>query len=118
MQRNTFPYMTQRPITLGSVIRELRKARGWSQDDVAGRVGVKLLAYGKWERDQANPTDDNLVSLARVFGIDPTELSYEPPIWVPATAPEWAVRHHEEIMAALKQQRDQIRQLLRSGRAS
>lgn len=62
---------------IGSIIRAERKARGWSQDDVAGRVGVRGLAVGKWERGQANPSTDNRLALAELFGLDPRELGIE-----------------------------------------
>jgi len=93
---------TPRP-TLGAQIRELRKQRGWSQHQAAERVGVQPLAYGKWERDEANPSTENTVKLARVFGIDATELGYEAPIWTPSTPPDWAVRYHDEIMERLNE---------------
>jgi transcriptional regulator with XRE-family HTH domain len=87
--------------TTGEHIRTLRTKRGWTQDDVARRVGVKPLAVGKWERDQANPTAANLVELARVFGVDARELGYEPPVWTPEQPPEWAELYHAEIMHRL-----------------
>jgi transcriptional regulator with XRE-family HTH domain len=93
--------MNEPPETLGQRLRVLRKARGWSQQDVADRTGVRVLAVGKWERDQQNPSDPNLVTLAKLYGIDPAEIGYEPPAWTPDTPPLWAEQFHAEILARL-----------------
>jgi transcriptional regulator with XRE-family HTH domain len=94
-------YMTATDKTLGRTIRELRETRGWSQEEVARRIGVGHLAVGKWERDQANPAADNLIKLAKLYGVAPQELGYEPPVWTPATPPEWAIRYHDDLTRRL-----------------
>ena len=71
---------------LGEYIRTQRKARNWSQDDLAGNVGVRGLAVGKWERGQATPTTENRIRLAEVFGVDAAELGVTVPVQAPASA--------------------------------
>jgi transcriptional regulator with XRE-family HTH domain len=93
--------MDQPSETLGHRLKLLRKSRAWSQQDVADRVGVRVLAVGKWERDQTNPSDENLVALAKVYGLDPRELGYEPPAWTPDTPPLWAEQYQAEILARI-----------------
>lgn len=66
--------------SLGERIKIERKKRGWSQDDLAQKVGVRGLAVGKWERAQANPTTDNRIALAEVFGIDVADLGVSPSV--------------------------------------
>ncbi len=42
--------------SLQEKLKELRKRRGWSQEDLAREVGVSLSTIQRWERRGANPT--------------------------------------------------------------
>jgi len=53
--------------TLASNIRDARKARHFSQGDVAERVGVSIEAVSGWEKDKYVPSTDNLQALAQVL---------------------------------------------------
>lgn len=57
--------------TLGLVfqIRWLRQDRGWSQKDVAERVGVSQQAIAKIEDPDSNPTLDTLFKVAEGLGM-------------------------------------------------
>ena len=55
-------------MTLGERIREQRKARGMSQEMVAGRLGVSRQAVAKWESGQSAPSAENLHRLAELLG--------------------------------------------------
>ena len=48
---------------------ELRRAHGYSQEELAGRLGVSRQAISKWERAESSPDTDNLIALARLYGI-------------------------------------------------
>lgn len=48
-------------------IRELRKARGMSQRQLANEVGVSPGAVAQWELGATTPTTANLVALASVL---------------------------------------------------
>lgn len=87
--------------TLGQKIRRLRQARGMTQLQLAGLVGVRELALGKWERDQANPSPENLMELARHLGVGPEDLGYRPPSWAPDVAPAWFIQMHEQQRAQI-----------------
>lgn len=50
-------------------IRELREARGWSQFELATRVGVTPTTVYNWERGRNEPRVVQLRALARVFGV-------------------------------------------------
>jgi transcriptional regulator with XRE-family HTH domain len=50
-------------------IRELREQRGWSQFELAVKVGVTPGAVGKWERGISEPKATQLRSLAEAFGV-------------------------------------------------
>lgn len=48
---------------------ELRRARGLSQEELAAQLGVSRQAVSKWERAESSPDTDNLIALARLYGI-------------------------------------------------
>jgi transcriptional regulator with XRE-family HTH domain len=50
-------------------IRDLREASGWSQFELAVKVGVTPGAVGKWERGVSEPKVTQLRRLAEEFGV-------------------------------------------------
>jgi len=48
---------------------ELRKERGWSQEQLAEKLSVSRQAISKWESGVARPDTDKLILLSRVFGV-------------------------------------------------
>lgn len=53
----------------GARIKELRKARHLTVEDVAGFMGFESeQAVYKWQRGDSLPTVDNLYALSRLFG--------------------------------------------------
>ncbi|CAN5597007.1 hypothetical protein BH24CHL1_BH24CHL1_04850 [soil metagenome] len=50
-------------------IRDLREAHGWSQFELAVKVGVTPGAVGKWERGVNEPKVTQLRRMAEVFGV-------------------------------------------------
>ena len=53
-----------------------RKAHRLSQEDLAERIGVSRQAVSKWERAEASPDTDNLILLARLYGVTLDDLLY------------------------------------------
>ena len=53
---------------------ELRKAAGLSQEELADRLGVSRQAVSKWERGESSPDTDNLIELAKIYGVTIDEL--------------------------------------------
>lgn len=53
---------------------ELRKQHGYSQEDLANKLGVSRQAVSKWERSESSPDTDNLIELAKLYGISLDEL--------------------------------------------
>ena len=53
----------------GALLRRLRRERGWTQRQVAERLGVSAQAVSKWERDQGIPDVGLLPHLAKIFGV-------------------------------------------------
>lgn len=56
-------------MTLGEKIQAARKNKGFSQEALAEQVGVSRQALGKWEKDTALPSLDNLQALAAVLDV-------------------------------------------------
>lgn len=56
-------------MTIGEKILNMRKARGWSQEDLAERVGVSRQAVSRWEADSAKPDADRIIAICDLFGV-------------------------------------------------
>lgn len=56
-------------MTLGEKLQKLRKARGWTQEELAAQVGVSRQSLSKWESDGALPDTTNVLLLADLFGV-------------------------------------------------
>ena len=61
-------------IKLANRLTELRKEHGYSQEELADKLGVSRQAVSKWERAEASPDTDNLIELARIYGVSLDEL--------------------------------------------
>ena len=55
---------------------ELRKQQGLSQEELAEKLGVSRQAVSKWERSEASPDTDNLIALAKIYGLTLDELVF------------------------------------------
>ncbi len=55
---------------------ELRKQQGLSQEELAEKLGVSRQAVSKWERSEASPDTDNLIALAKIYGLSLDELVF------------------------------------------
>ena len=60
--------------TMGSLIAELRKAKGMTQLELANFLGVTDKAVSKWERDLSCPDVNTLPKLAQILGVSVDEL--------------------------------------------
>ena len=56
-------------IEIANRLVELRRAHGYSQEELAAKLGVSRQAVSKWERSEASPDTDNLIALARLYDI-------------------------------------------------
>ena len=50
-------------------LKNLRKKVGLTQVDVAGKLGISQQAYALWERGAKKPTQENLVKIAKFYGV-------------------------------------------------
>ena len=65
-------------MTLGQHISQYRKNLGISQEALGERLGVSRQAVSKWETGAAVPDMENLLALAREFGVSVAELTGTP----------------------------------------
>lgn len=63
-------------IEIANRFLDLRKAHNLSQEELAERLGVSRQAVSKWERGEASPDTDNLIALAKIYGISLDELIF------------------------------------------
>ena len=59
-------------------IRQLREERGWSQQELAQRLGASMNTVYRWERGQAKPTWVYRRRLADLFGVKVAEIAFGP----------------------------------------
>ena len=66
--------MTGNAASVGQHIRAKREALGWTQSDLAARVGRTQTAVSYWESGQRGLSLDDLIEVARVLGVPGAEL--------------------------------------------
>ena len=55
--------------SIGKTIKELRKSRNLTQEELAEKIGVTAQAVSKWENESGMPDLSQIVPLAHVFGV-------------------------------------------------
>ncbi|TPI27104.1 helix-turn-helix transcriptional regulator [Mesorhizobium sp. B3-1-9] len=60
----------------GTILRELRKLRGLTQDDLAARTGRSLDAVSQWERGVNWPSFETLIRLSEALDV-PVETFFD-----------------------------------------
>lgn len=65
-------------------IQNLRKQKGFSQEELADKVGVSRQAVSKWEGEQSTPDLKNIITMSEIFktttdyilkGIEPVSVT-------------------------------------------
>lgn len=59
---------------LNERIRALRMANGWSQVELAKKLGVTKQSVSNWENDNIQPSIEMLVKIADVFNVSTDNL--------------------------------------------
>lgn len=65
---------TKMNVETANRLQNLRKKNGYSQEELAEKIGISRQAVSKWERAEASPDTDNLILLARLYGVTLDEL--------------------------------------------
>lgn len=61
-------------IEIANKLVKLRKQAGLSQEELADKLGLSRQAVSKWERAEASPDTDNLICLAKLYGVSLDDL--------------------------------------------
>ena len=91
--------MEQNQGTLGKRIMALRKAKGWTQEQLAAQLGISAQAVSKWENDVSCPDISTLPALAALLGCG----------WIPC----WACRLPVEKQPTFPRKRPSKRRTMR-----
>lgn len=78
---------------------QYRKQAGLSQEELAEKIGVSRQAVSKWERSEASPDTDNLVTLAELYGVSLDEMLG---LKTAKEEPEEALPEKDEVHVSLK----------------
>src|SRR5882724_797515 len=74
------------PTEMGVRIRDVRRNRGWTQDQLANAVGVSRSAVAQWETGRAGQVTTNLTRIAEVLEVGVEFLMYGDDRRAPAEA--------------------------------
>lgn len=79
---------------LNEQLRQARNVKGWTQQEVAEKIGVLPNNYSRWERGEAFPSSYSRKKLSKLFGKSEQELglvrkptSIQPPLAPPHATP-------------------------------
>ena len=61
-------------IEIANRLQKLRKENGYSQEELADKLGISRQAVSKWERAESSPDTDNLIILARLYNMSLDDL--------------------------------------------
>jgi transcriptional regulator with XRE-family HTH domain len=62
-------------VRIGTLIKGLRERKGWSQEDLAQKVGASTSTVSRWERGLHKGYRGNIRKLAKVLGVQPSLLT-------------------------------------------
>jgi transcriptional regulator with XRE-family HTH domain len=74
------------PTEMGIRIRDVRRERGWTQDQLANAVGVSRSAVAQWETGRAGQVTTNLTRIAEVLEVGVQYIMYGDDKRAPAEA--------------------------------
>ena len=57
-------------VNYGRLVKEMREARGWSQQTLADRAGIDRVSVSNLERNKSKPREGTLASVANALGLD------------------------------------------------
>ena len=64
-------------MTLGDKIRNIRKSKNMTQEQLAEKIGVKRSVISKYENNSVNISVDTIEKIANALGVETSELLYE-----------------------------------------
>ena len=92
-------------MTLAEKVAILRKQKGWSQEELAEKLGISRQAVSKWEGGSSIPDIDKIVGMSRLFGVSTDYLLKEESFEAePAFAPESASEKKEAVRSVSQEE--------------
>ncbi len=61
-------------VEIAQRLADMRRQKGYSQEELASNLGLSRQAVSKWERAESSPDTGNLVALAKLYDITLDEL--------------------------------------------
>ena len=61
-------------VEIAQRLAEMRREKGFSQEELAARLGLSRQAVSTWERAESSPDTGNLIALADLYGVTLDEL--------------------------------------------
>ena len=55
-------------------LEQLRKQSGFTQSQLAEKLGISRQAVSKWERAESSPDTDNLIALSKIYNVSIDEM--------------------------------------------
>ena len=93
-------------IEIADRLIKLRKEHGYSQEELADKLGLSRQAVSKWERAEASPDTDNLICLAKLYGVSLDQLlSTDDDV---ETIVEEQVKRDSEVEEGVKKEKDTV----------
>lgn len=86
----------------GEKLSAARKAKGFSQEELAAKINVSRQAVSKWENGTAQPETANILKLCEVLEVSPNELfGYDEKTFAPKEKTENKARRKFFIITAV-----------------
>lgn len=61
-------------VEIAQRLAAMRREKGYSQEELANKIGLSRQAISKWERAESSPDTGNLIALADLYGVTLDEL--------------------------------------------
>ena len=92
-------------VNIGERITQLRKAKNWSQDDLAKKIDASRVMIGKYEREDNSPSIEVIVKLAKAFEVSVDYLLGE---GLNATYDKEMVKRLDELESLPQDEKQQV----------